>query len=43
MMLRLGGVGESWLPAVGMLAATLVILLVLARTNADHWQQTVVP
>ena len=41
MMLRLGGVGEPWLPAVGVLAATLVILLVLARTNADHWRQTV--
>ena len=41
MMLRLGGVGEAWLPAVGVLAATLVILLVLARTNGDHWRQTV--
>ena len=41
MMLRLGGVGEAWFPSVGVLAATLVILLVLARTNGDHWRQTV--
>jgi hypothetical protein len=40
-MLRLGGVREPWLPSAGALAETLLVLVVLQRTNRGHWQQLV--
>jgi 4-amino-4-deoxy-L-arabinose transferase-like glycosyltransferase len=38
-MLRLGGVSAQLLPSAGALAAMLVVLLLLARTNRGHWRR----
>jgi 4-amino-4-deoxy-L-arabinose transferase-like glycosyltransferase len=40
-MLRLGGVREPWLPSAGVLAETLLLLVILQRTSRGHWQQLV--